>query len=117
MALSMRLCTSRSSRTGSPETGDVERGADLETSFPGHGPELGGRAPGDLGEVDPVMRREVFLAAREGEQAVDEAFVALVDRQQVGAELTQRRAGMRVVEGHFDERSIDGQRGTQFVGG
>ena len=35
----------------------------------------------------------------------------------MGAELAQRLAGLRVVEGDVDERAVDGQRGAQFVGG
>jgi len=78
---------------------------------------FGGAVPDDVGEVDRTGCAEAFLAAGEGEQAVDEAFMALVDGEQGGAELTQRLAGLRVVEGDLDERAVDGQRGAELVGG
>src|SRR6266511_925125 len=72
---------------------------------------------GVVDEVDRTVRAEAFFAAGEGEQAVDEALVALVDGEQGGAELTQRFRRVGVVEGDFDERAVDGQRGAELVGG
>src|SRR6266540_7016464 len=94
-----------------------QRGAELDTGLAGGGLRLAGDVPDDLCEVDWTVRAEAFLAAGEGEQAVDEVFVAVVDGEQGGAELTQRLVGLRVVEGDLDERAVDGQRGAELVGG
>ncbi len=50
---------------------------------------FGGDVPRDVGEVHGGRVGDALLAAGEGEQAVDEPFVALVDGEQGGAELTE----------------------------
>jgi hypothetical protein len=83
----------------------------------GGGLGLGGDAPDEVGEVDGDGVGEALFAAGQGQQPVDEPFVALVDGQQVGAELAQRLAGLRVLQGDLDEGAVDGQRGAELVGG
>ena len=49
---------------------------------------FGGEVACDVGEVDTGGVGDALFAAGEGEQAVDEPLVALVDSQEGAAELT-----------------------------
>jgi hypothetical protein len=87
IALSSRLCVSRSSRTGSPVIGAVELRGDLDASGVSGTLPFRGDVLCDVGQVDRRDLDQALFAAGEGEQAVDEAFVAQADGQQSGAEL------------------------------
>jgi hypothetical protein len=54
-------------------------GTYLDPGVPGGGLRARGGAPSDLGQVGRVVRAEALLAAGQGEQAVDELLVTLVE--------------------------------------
>lgn len=73
--------------------------------------------PSEVGEVDGTVLGETPVAAGKHEQAVDETFVAVVDLQQRGTELSHRFRGIRGVERDLDQRAVDRQRCAQLMGG
>src|SRR6266498_1658253 len=71
---------------------------------------FGGDVAGDVGEVDRGGVGDALFAAGEGQQAVDEPFVALVDSEQGGAEPAKWFVCLGVVECDLDEGTVDRQR-------
>jgi hypothetical protein len=69
-------------------------------------------------QVDRFGGHRALLALGQRQQGGDQPLLLLPDEQQfrvAGAQ--RRRVGVRVGERDLDQRPLDGQRGTQFVGG
>jgi len=73
------------------------------------------RVLGHLGQVEWVACGGVLFGAGEGEQAVNEPFVAGVDLEQGLPELAGLGRHVRPAEGDLDKGAVDGQRGAQLV--
>lgn len=71
------------------DRGGLQERADVDAGVLRGGLRFRGNVPCELGEVDRNAFSDTLLAAGEGEQAIDEPFVALVNGDQFGAQLTQ----------------------------
>jgi hypothetical protein len=71
------------------DRGGLQVGVDIDPGGVRVALGFGGDVPRDVGEVYWGGVGDALFAAGEGEQAVDEPFVALVDGKQGGAELTE----------------------------
>src|SRR5581483_9900612 len=73
---------------------------------------------GDCGEVDGLAAVEAALAAGEGEQCFDEAFLLFADGEQLLTRVPVRvDAGVRVAERQLEQRTLERERRSELVRG
>ena len=73
---------------------------------------------GGCGQIDRFAPVEATFTACEGQQSFDEALLLFARCQEFFERGTEFLGGrVRVGEGDFKERSVEGERGPQLVGG